>query len=151
MKKYIFFFISSLSLSSCITFSDLEIGDVKSVNINKVSKSNIEINADIQVKNPNNYKVKIKKIEADVFLNDKNITTLNLNRKVVLQKKSDDVQAFLIQTELSKLLSLAPALLMGGGINLKMKGYIKGKVFLISKKVPVEVEKKVSAKDFDIF
>ncbi len=151
MKKYIFFFISSLSLSSCITFSDLEIGDVKSVNINKVSKSDIEINADIQVKNPNNYKVKIKKIEADVFLNDKNITSLNLNKKVVLQKKSDDVQAFLIKTELSKLLSLAPALLMGGGINLKMKGYIKGKVFLFSKKVPVEVEKKVSAKDFDIF
>lgn len=151
MQKIIFFLFITLGLSSCISFSDLEIGEVKSVGVNKVSKSNIEINADIQVKNPNNYKVKIKKIEADVLLNNKKITTLNLNKKVVLRKNSDDVQTFLIQTELSNILSAAPSLLLGGGITLKIQGYIKGKVFFISKKVPVDVERKISADDLDLF
>jgi len=121
------------------------------VKINKVSKGEIEINAEIQVKNPNNYKVKIKKIEADVLLNGRKITKLDLNKKVVLAKYSDDVQTFLVKTDLSNILSAAPALLLGGGVNLKMQGYIKGKVFLFSKKVPIEVEKNVSSKDLEIF
>jgi len=144
--------ILPILMTSCLSYKEIELGDVKNVKLNKSKDgSGANILVGIEVKNPNNYKIKIKKIEADLLVNGKKVGKIALNKKVVLPKKSDQVQDFAVNTQLSNLLSAVPALLFGGDVNLQLKGYIKGKIFILSKKFPMEAEKQISAKDLNLF
>ncbi|HWZ21648.1 MAG TPA: LEA type 2 family protein [Cytophagaceae bacterium] len=153
ISKFLLFLIVSLllSLTSCFSYKELELGDVSDVKVNKVANGGIEIQAGIRIKNPNNYKIKVKKIDADLFVNGQKVGKMNLSKKVILPRKSDQVQSFVVNTQLSNLIASMPSLLFGGDINLQMKGYIKGKVFIFSKKFPIEAEKKISTQDFNLF
>ncbi len=149
--RRLLFILLALFLTSCFSYKELELGDVSDVKVNKVSNGGIEIQAGIKINNPNNYKIKVKKIDADLFVNGQKVGKMNLSKKVVLAKKSDQTQNFAVNTQLSNLISAMPSLLFGGEINLQMKGYIKGKVFILSKKFPIEAEKRISTQDFNIF
>jgi LEA14-like dessication related protein len=153
--KNIFHFILYVSfgllLTSCFSYKEVELGDVSNVRLNKVSVGGLEIKSDIVINNPNNYKIKIKKIDADVLVNGQKVGKLELNKKVVLPKKSEQVQTFTVNTQLSDLLSAAPTALFGGSVTLQLKGSIKGKVFIFSKKFPIDEERKISSKDLNIF
>ena len=140
-----------LMLTSCFSYKELELGDVSDVKVNKVSNGGIEIQAGIRIKNSNNYKIKVKKIDADLYVNGQKVGKMNLSKKVVLPKLSDQIQSFAVNTQLSNLIAAMPSLLFGGEINLQMKGYIKGKVFILSKKFPIEAQKKISTQDFNLF
>ncbi len=151
MYNYILLSLTALTLTSCFSYKELALGDVKDVKLNKVGNGGIEIQAGIQVENPNTYKIKVKKIDADLLINGKNVGKMHLSKKVVLPKKSDQVHDFAVNTQLSNLLSAMPSIFFGGTINLQMKGYIKGKVFIFSKKFPIEAEKEISSKDLHLF
>ncbi len=151
MNRFLLFGLITFLLSSCFSYKELELGDVNSVKVNKVGDGGIEIQAGIRINNPNNYKIKVKKIEADLLVNGKKVGKINLSKKVVLPKKSDQVQEFAVNTQLSNLLASMPTILMGGDLNLQMKGYIKGKVFIFTKKFPIDAEKKISTKDLQLF
>jgi LEA14-like dessication related protein len=153
--KNIFPFIVFVSISffftSCFSYKEIELGDVENVRLNKVSGGGLEIKSDMLINNPNNYKIKIKKIEADVLVNGKKVGKIELNKKIVLPKKSEQMQTFTVNTQLSDLLSAAPTVLFGGPVLLQLKGYIKGKVFIFSKKFPLDEERTISPKDLNIF
>jgi LEA14-like dessication related protein len=152
MKKYSLFLITlSILISSCVSYKDIEVKDVTNIKINKVSTGGAEIQAALAVNNPNKFNIKIKKIEADIILNNQNLGKINLIKKVTLKKNTDGIYDFTINTKFSDLAALAPTLLLGGGLNLKVKGEIKGKVGLLAKKYPVEVEKKISSNDLNLF
>jgi LEA14-like dessication related protein len=105
----------------------------------------------MNIKNPNNYKIKVKKMEADMLVNGQQIGKIHLTKKVTLPRRSDQLQHFSVQTELSNLLSALPGVLFGGSIKLQLNGYVQGKVFLFSKKFPFQVEEKISSKDLNVF
>ncbi len=147
----IVFFSISFFLTSCFSYKEIELGDVENVRLNKASNGGLEIKSDMLINNPNNYKIKIKKLDADVLVNGKKVGKIELNKKVVLPKKSEQVQTFTVNTQLSDLLSAAPTVLFGGPITLQLKGYIKGKVFIFSKKLPLDEERQLSPKDLNIF
>ena len=151
MYKIILVVLSCIFFTSCFSYKELELGDVSSVKVNKVANGGIEIQAGMQIKNPNGYKIKVKRIDADLFVNGQKIGKINLSKKVVLPRKSDQLQEFNVNTQLSNLISAVPSLLFGGNINLQMKGSIKGKVFIFSKRFPLEAEKNISARDLNIF
>jgi LEA14-like dessication related protein len=140
-----------LFLTSCFSYKEVELTGINNLKVNKVGDKEVEIQAGIKINNPNNYKIKVKKIEVDLLVNDVNVGKLNLSKKVVLPRKSDQVQDFTVNTQLSNLIAAMPSLLMGGDITLKMQGYMKGKAFFISKKFPIEVQQKVSSRDLKLF
>jgi len=148
-----FLVVTSLSLlfTSCFSYKEIELGEVEKVRLNKVSGGGLEIQSDILINNPNNYKIKIKKIDADVLVNGKKVGRIELDKKVVLSKRSEQMQTFTINTQLSDLISAAPMALFGGSVTLQLKGYIKGKVFIFSKKFPLDEERKISSQDLNIF
>jgi LEA14-like dessication related protein len=139
------------SMTSCISYKEIELSDVRDIRLNKVSGGGIGIEAAMQVKNPNGYKIKVKKIEADLLLNGHKVGQISLDKKVVLPRRSDQLQYFSINTQLSNVLSAVPSIMWGGEANMQLKGHVKGKVFVFSKKYPIEAEKKISAKDLNIF
>ena len=151
LKSLLPLIASTLLLTSCFSYKEIELGDVKDVKLNRVANGGVEVQAAMHVKNPNNYKIKIKKIEADMFVNGKNVGKMQLSKKVVLPKHSDQVQNFAVNTQLSNLLSAMPAVLFGGDINLQLKGFIWGKVFIFRQKFPLEAEEKISSKDLKLF
>lgn len=151
LNTFLVLIASTLMLTSCFSYKEIELGDVTDVKLNRAANGGVEVQAAMHVKNPNNYKIKIKKIEADMFVNGKNVGKMQLSKKVVLPKKSDQVQTFAVNTQLSNLLSAMPSVLFGGDINLKLKGFIWGKVFIFRQKFPLEAEEKIDAKDLKLF
>ncbi len=143
--------LTPLFFTSCLSYKEIELGDVKNIKLNKANNGDAEIQVGINVSNPNNYKIKIKKIEADMLVNGKKIGKISLNKKVVLPKKSNEVQIFAVNTQLSNLISAIPNIFFGGEIKLQLKGHIKGKVFVVTKKFPLEAEKSISSKDLNLF
>ncbi len=153
MKNTLVFllFLCSVTLSSCLSYKEIEMGDVKNVKLNQAPAEGVQVQAEMQVKNPNKYTIKIKRIEADMLVNGKNIGKMTLDKKIVLRRQSDQVQSFAVNTQLTNLISAMPSVLFGGTITLQLKGFIYGKVFLFSKKFPLDEEEKISAKDLDLF
>ncbi|HSZ24537.1 MAG TPA: LEA type 2 family protein [Cytophagaceae bacterium] len=153
MKKFIQIVVLFLcySLSSCLSFKELEPGEIKNIKVKKISGGGLEIEAGIQVKNPNNYNIVIKEIKADVLVNGKKIGEIDLTKKVVLPKKSESVNNFVVDTQLSNLMSAVPSLLFGGSVSLQLQGYLKGKAFVFSREYPISIEKNISARDLNIF
>ncbi len=147
---YLILLLSSLTLSSCFSYKELELSDIKDVKLNRAN-GKLEVQAGIHIKNPNNYKIKIKKIEADMLVNDNKVGKIHLVKKVVLPRKSDQVQNFTVNTELSNLLGALPSVLLSREIKMQLKGHIQGKVFLFSRKFPLEAEEKISTKDLNLF
>ena len=146
-----FLLLTTFLLTSCFSYKEITLGDVKTVKLNKASNGGAEVAIGISVNNPNNYKIKIKKIEADMLFNGTKIGKITLNKKVVLPKKSDQVQNFAVNTQLANLLSALPTIFFGGEVKLQLKGHIKGKVFIVGKKFPLEAEKSISTKDLNLF
>jgi LEA14-like dessication related protein len=142
--------LCATTLTSCFSYKEIEMSNIQNVKLNNVN-GKLEVQAGMNIKNPNNYKIKVKKIEADMLVNGQNVGKIHLSRKVILPRRSDQMQNFSVNTELSNLLSALPSVLFGGSLKLQLKGYIKGKVFLVSKKFPFEAEEKISAKDLNVF
>lgn len=154
MKNFLGLFLVilfPLFLTSCFSYKEIELGDVKNVKLNKAKNGDAEIVVGLMVNNPNNYKIKVKRIDADMLVNGKKVGKLALTKKVVLPKKTEDVQSFAVNTQLTNLLSALPSIFFGGEVKLQLKGQIKGKVFMFSKTFPIEAEKNISAKDLNLF
>lgn len=146
----IIIFLFVCTLTSCFSYKEIEMSDIRDIKLNNVN-GRLEVQAGMNIKNPNNYSIKVKKIEADMLVNGANVGKIHLSKKVMLPKKSDQMQNFSVNTELSNLLSALPGVLFGGDIRLQLKGYVKGKVFLFSRKFPFEAEEKISSKDLNVF
>ena len=140
--------ISAFCLSSCFSYKQLEYKSIESIKVNEFSGSNAQVELGAKVYNPNNYKIKIMKFEAESFVNHMPIGKIDLEKKVTLPKNSETTQQYIFNADLSQVLGSLPSLLFGGEVTLHMKGYVKGKVFIFTKKFPIEVEKKVSVSDF---
>jgi LEA14-like dessication related protein len=149
--SFVLLFLSSILLSSCFSYKEVELGDVQNVKLNQGKNGSADILVSLEITNPNGYKIKVKKIETDVFVNGQKIGKLSLNKKVCLPRKSKQVQEFSVNTQLSNLMAAVPSLLFGGDIKLQLKGYIRGKVWFLSKKFPIDEEKKINPKDLDLF
>jgi len=135
-------FVISILLVSCMTYEDVEITRVVSTDIKKFSAKGIEVAVALQIKNPNNYKISITEADLNVFLNNNEIGKAVIKENIVIPKNSNDVHNFTITLKNADLKASAMGTMLGaalgGSMRLTVKGYIKAKAKMISKKVPVE-------------
>ena len=150
LKKISFYCLTLLlisSLAGCITYKEVQMIKVTDVGVKNFTTEGVEVEVAMQIKNPNNYKISIVDSDLDLFVKGNRIGTANIDNKVTLPKKSNQIHRFIIKSSLKDMGSSAIPLLMGvlggGTIDLQIKGDIKAKAKGISKKFPVDFKKKV--------
>lgn len=146
MKALLILFTTFL-MTSC-AFEDIQMLGVQNVNVDEFNTDRVQITTSIKLRNPNNYKIKIKKSELALYVNGTTVGTTKLRQKIVLPKNSTLDHDFVIESTIKDVaisgVSGVLGVLQSGGVRLGVDGYVKGSAFLISMKIPVEVEENVS-------
>jgi len=140
LRIIIYFFFLSAILSSC-SVKEVEIGNIKSFNILKITKENITIDLAAKVKNPNNFSFTINKVNLDISFNDVHLGEINKIKTVRIPKNSDEIQHLVFKLNLKNItknsLLFIPSLLTGKS-KIKVTGYVKAKKLLFWKKIKVD-------------
>ncbi len=147
MRITLFIALLSLIFSSCNIYQDIEVQEVRDIRITKMSDKGIEAEVDIKVFNPNNFKVSIVAVDADIYVNDKDVGDAKLRRKVILGKKSNEVHTIKIEGDYTDMSGGILQTLIGGlfsqSMNFKVDGTMKGKALLIGKSFYFQVDQDV--------
>ena len=120
---------------------EVEIGKVQGLKIGDIKKDHVSLEFMIPIKNPNNFKFKLSKVDIDISMNKTDLGKVKKIRKIVVPANSEGVHEFYIEIEYKKLMAGTIALI--GGLftkkaDIKLNGYVKVKAFcIISKKIEI--------------
>ncbi|MDT8412213.1 MAG: LEA type 2 family protein [Vicingaceae bacterium] len=148
--KNIIALISILSLFSCMEYKEVELIEVKQVVVKVFSMKEIRLAAYMQIHNPNNYKITITEADMELFVKGKKIGNARLDNTITLPKNSNEVHEALVFTPMSEMQSNAIPTILGligqPTVPVNVKGYVKGKVKGVAKKIPIEFTENVRLK-----
>jgi len=129
-------------LTGCFSYKDLSYKGVENFKLGKIQDGYITLNFDLKLANPNAYKIKIKPTDLLVFMGEKEFATAALDRKLVIQKKSDISYPIQVKAKLKQVISGGLGgmmdLVMNKSAVIRIKGPVKGSVYGITKKVMVD-------------
>ena len=146
LSKFVFL-LALISLSSC-DYSDVELRTIREIKIEKLDDKGIEIRGSAKVYNPNNYKIKIKSTDADLFLDGRQAGKAKLLSTVVIPANFDDFIEFRVRTDFTAgSIQLLPIILGASvkrSVNLEVKGKARAKSFIVGKTFDFEYEHKAT-------
>jgi LEA14-like dessication related protein len=143
------FLLFILSLSSCVSYEEVELKDIKSLKIIEFSGNNLKVETHLKILNPNSYSIKVIDSQFDVFIKNIKIGNAKIDSPIKFAAKSNDYQKVIISSTIEKdqLNSLTSIFAMAAfgknEIAFKLDGYVKGKAMAFKKKIDIVHEGKV--------
>ena len=150
-KFTLLFFIFFYSLfTGCLTYKDVEMHQVNSVQVNELNKGSLVFVFNVRLENQNLNSIKIKCADLKLYIGGTEAGNALLMDKVVMRKKSEKDYDIRIETDTKQitkaLANSALNILINKSVPVKVKGEIKAKVFIFGKKFPVEFKDNVDLK-----
>lgn len=133
--------------ASCITYKDVELKGTNGFNVDSFSKEEVRLRLTVTVENPNNYNIKVKKGDLDLFVSGKKAGKAKLAESIVLRKNETADYDVVVITSLKELGSGGLMTLAGGALSgsipIRVKGWVKAKAFGIGKKFEIDERENV--------
>jgi len=132
-----------LFITSC-KYENVEFKQVEDFKLDKLSLKEVTGTLVVGISNPNRYKIKIKEYDVNMTFNNIDFHAANPDADIIIPSKSDTLVTVPVNlTVESNLLSLKTIqsltkTLSEKSAELSMKGYLKVKVGLLTKKIPVD-------------
>jgi LEA14-like dessication related protein len=149
MRRIILGLLFISLLSSCVSYKEIEYRSIEGVGIEKLDGENVHIAINVKVFNPNSYTIKVKDADLKAAFNGKDLGEVKLMNTIKLDANSETVQKVVCQVSGKKILSLVPMALLSGRSKLTLKGDLKAKVFLFSKKFPVDITENIDLSEIN--
>lgn len=132
-------------LNSCFDFKEVQFKGIEGVKMPKMDDREILVDLTLKLENPNNFKVRIKPSAIDVFIEDKMMGTVFLDKKVVLKKKQENLYSTQLRVKLEDgaLFSLLKYVTKKE-VSVRFRGKVKGSVYGISKKIDIDQTKLIN-------
>lgn len=140
------FLLLCISLSSCLSYKQVELIDVTNIQVERMDAKGIAVRVDAVVNNPNNYRIHAQDPDVDLYVNGKFVGKGVLDSALTLQKKSTQVYSVPMRAELqggALLMVLLSGVFGGNEMKLAAKGTVVGRVGLLRKRFPFEFEERV--------
>jgi|GEM_PF-7000291 len=104
--------ISSQLFTGCVThFHSPKLESIEGIKLNTLNFKQLDLAFSARISNPNRYKIKIKTIDAGVYIKDQRIGSIQSDSLMVLSKNSNSVIRTSLQSTPGKLLMNIPSLL----------------------------------------
>ncbi len=139
-----------ISLQGCFDYEEILFKGVQNVSVIERNDKEVKIQIDVKVDNPNKFNVKVKKSIMSIYVNEKFVGKTELDEKIVLKKRTEDVYAVVLKADPKELVKAAIGSLGGllkGNVTVRLKGDVKGSAYGVAKKVPVDIEQVIDLKD----
>ncbi len=150
-KSWILIASCFLFFTSCITYKEVEFKGINDVSIGDIKSQKTPIQLDVKVHNPNNYNIKITKVNLDLYIEGKHFGKTRSSKKVVIKKNQELDYVIVLETsksEIGKSLFSSLAILLGKKLTLEIKGTVVAKAYGIKKKFPVNEKHILNPSDF---
>ena len=136
-----------LFLSSCAVEAPEFIGS-DGFKMDKMDGKEILFTAGVKVNNPNWFGIKIKRSAVDVYIEDQLMGKVQLEKKVKMKAKREStltlpLKAVLEDGALITMMRYASK----ENVNVRIKGKVKGGVWIFSKKIEIDEKRQISGKD----
>lgn len=152
-RNTLYIFAALTCITSC-NVQDVEMVNVNSYNIGRSSDDKIRLILNIKIDNPNNFKINVKKTDLNLFVSGSDAGKIVLEDNIILLKKTEADYDFVLiadQKQVSKAIVQAGiGIALTGKVNINVKGWIKGKVFGIGKKIDIDEKQSLSIKDLGL-
>jgi len=145
MKKIIGLLFTIYILSACSSYKDVQFKGTENFKIGQLEGKKLSFTFDAKLLNENGYTIKIKPCDLDLFINEQQMGIIHLDKKVKIKRKSETTVTIPITAELSQgaLLKLA-TLKLNKTVSVRLKGTVKGGVFIFSKKEEIDETREIS-------
>jgi LEA14-like dessication related protein len=150
MKKiinYLLVFVVFISVTSCFSYKEVEIKQVESVRVLSMNDSTADVEVALKINNPNKMKIIVKDYNLEAFINKKYVGKVDCNKKLVLNKKSENTYTLLLKADMAQVKKLLPSLAFNNHALLSIKGDLKVKAKGISKSFKIDRTEKIARKD----
>jgi LEA14-like dessication related protein len=148
MKQLASIFVLILLITSC-TFHEPEMRGGEKFNLEKVDGKTVKFTAEANVFNGNWFGVKVKPSLLDLYIDGKLVGKIHLDNKVKMKRKQETHLIAPFTAELDKnALMMGIALAGKGDVKVRIKGKIKGGVFIFSKKLDFDETRTMNASSF---
>ena len=122
MKTCFIFFILCIILFSCASPKDFEYREVRNIKLDKFGFDKTSLALDLVYFNPNNFGVDLKKVDADVYIDNKYLGKMNLDTSMHISKKSDFILPSKISLDIKELYKNALNLIASNEVLVTVKG-----------------------------
>jgi LEA14-like dessication related protein len=135
--RYPLSIISCVFLFSCTIFKTPEFESFDKVTFKNTSKG-MALHFGANIRNPNFYRVALKKGQLSVSLNNTKVGDVIVSDNMVLKAKKTELKEFELEAGLGSLLFALP--MLNNKSVLRVEGELKGKVFIFSKTYKINWE-----------
>ena len=133
-------FISTV-LTSCFQLQELQIGEIKNIQMKGLNNNLITLQITVPIQNPNPYRLKIKSGDLKVMVNNTEVGKIKQMENLVISGKSSkdyNVRVVVEITNIAGGLASAYKLVQGSNADIRLSGKVKVQSFLYFKTIDVE-------------
>lgn len=143
LSRLTFVIVIATLFSSCVNYNEIKIEDVEGVKLIELTDSGLTLESEVKINNPNYFSISIVDSDLKFALKNQEIGFIKIENKVKLEGNTSKYYTLQLSSNLSslgegsmgKLLAIAAS--NGKMVPFKLKGYIVGRAFFISKKVDI--------------
>lgn len=147
MKKILFICALLVAVTSC-EFIEPEVSGYSNFKFGKLEGKTLHVSFDATVDNANGYGFKVKKGKLNVSINNLELGVIDLDKKIKVKRKSENVYTVPLQLSLSDgALFRIPKLLKADKFELKLDGTVRGSVMGFGKNFEVHETRSLSSGD----
>lgn len=131
----------AITISSCINLEELQIGEIKNIQMKGLNNNLITLQITVPIQNPNPYRLKIKGGDLKVSVNNNEIGKIKQMENLVISAKSSkdyDIRIVVEITNITGGLASAYRLVQGNNADIRLTGKIKVQSFLYFKSIEIE-------------
>jgi LEA14-like dessication related protein len=150
MKKLLVYsaMVVLMALSACKIKAPV-VSDFKTTDVKKNESGKTGIELQVHIKNPNAFALRIKRLNFEVYMNDKVLGTAYSNKKIKIARKSDGTHTVFLETDINQMKTIMTSL--GAFFTQKsefgLRGNVKCSAGIIPKRFKVDVKTKVNITD----
>jgi LEA14-like dessication related protein len=132
-------------LTACSPFDEVELRDIRSMEVLRMDGRQIAVRVDVQVLNPNGYRISVEDPDVDLFLNDTFVGKGLLDSTLVLERRSDQVYPVYLHADLAggPLMMVMLGGALTGQVKLGVKGTVLARSGMLRKRFPFEAEETI--------
>ena len=86
--RHILLLLSVIILGTSCAYKNVELLEVKSVHVDEFSSANVQVTASLVLKNPNDFEIKIKDSDLNLYVNDYKMARANIKRTIRIPKNT---------------------------------------------------------------
>lgn|GEM_PF-4099986 len=133
--------------SSCLSYKPVMITGIKDMKTANVTGEKVEMSFDLEIDNPNGFKIVLNEYNMDVSFNGKTMGKAVSVGKIAIKRRSKDYYPFVINAAyddfMAATVSGLGSLFKKEPVTFKVKGAMKGRIGWLRKTIPIETTQKI--------